>query len=66
MWYGVVGSVEGERTVVEMVSGDFSGGMYTIFGLIPFATYSIQVAAETSAGPGPYSDAVINRTRQSK
>ena len=64
--YGEVGSAEGERTVVEMVSGDFSGGMYKILGLIPFATYSIQVAAETSAGIGPYTDALINRTRQSK
>ena len=64
--YGEVGSAEGERTVVEMVSGDFSVGMYTISGLIPSTTYSFQVAAETSAGPGPYSDTVINRTCQSK
>ena len=28
----------------------------TISGLMPSTTYSIQVAAETSAGTGPYSD----------
>ena len=39
------------------VSGDFSGGMYVISGLMPSTTYSIQVAAETSAGIGPYSAA---------
>ena len=37
------------------VSGDSSGGMYVISGLMPSTTYSIQVAAETSAGTGPYS-----------
>ena len=39
------------------VSGDFNGGMYVISGLMPSTTYSIQVAAETSAGIGPYSAA---------
>ena len=38
------------------VSGDSSGGMYVISGLMPSNTYFIQVAAETSAGTGPYSD----------
>ena len=37
------------------VSGDSSGGMYVISGLMPSTNYSIQVAAETSAGTGPYS-----------
>ena len=37
------------------VSGDSSGGMYVISGLMPSTTYSIQVAAQTSAGPGTYS-----------
>ena len=64
--YSVQYGEVGERAVDEIVSGDFSGGMYTISGLTPFATYSFQVAAETSVGPGPYSDIVINRTRQSK
>ena len=40
------------------VSGDSSGGMTTITGLSPSTTYSIQVAAETSAGTGVYSSAV--------
>ena len=44
------------------VSGDFSGGMYVISGLIPSTTYSIQVAAETSAGTGPYSAAINQLT----
>ena len=37
------------------VSGDSSGGMYVISGLMPSTNYSIQVAAETSFGTGPYS-----------
>ena len=32
----------------------------TISGLMLSTTYSIQVAAETNAGPGPYSDAVMH------
>ena len=44
------------------VSGDSSGGMYVISGLMPSTNYSIQVAAETSAGTGPYSTAVLQRT----
>ena len=38
----------------------------TISGLMSSTTYSIQVAAETSAGTGPYSDAIIIDTPQSK
>ena len=44
------------------VSGDSSGGMYVISGLMPSTTYSIQVAAETSAGTGPYSVAINHLT----
>ena len=40
------------------ISGNSSGGMTTITGLTPSTTYSIQVAAETSAGTGVYSSAV--------
>ena len=40
------------------VSGDSSGGMYVISGLMPSTNYSIQVAAETSTGTGPYSAAI--------
>ena len=50
----------GSETV--SVSGDSSGGMYVISGLMPSTTYSIQVAAETSAGTGPYSDLRIVNT----
>ena len=46
----------GSETV--SVSGDSSGGMYVISGLMPSTTYSIQVAAETSTGTGPYSAAI--------
>ena len=44
------------------VSGDSSGGMYVISGLMPSTTYSIQVAAETSPGIGPYSTAIDQKT----
>ena len=44
------------------VSGDSNGGMTTITGLSPSTTYSIQVAAETSAGTGVYSSAVDQST----
>ena len=44
------------------VSVDSSGGMTTITGLSPSTTYSIQVAAETSAGTGVYSLAVDQLT----
>ncbi|XP_038068801.1 angiopoietin-1 receptor-like [Patiria miniata] len=37
-----------------------------IDGLIPFTNYSFQVAANTSAGAGPYSDVVIQRTDEAK
>ena len=60
--YGEVGSAEGERTVHEMVSGDFSGGMYTISGLSAATPYTVEVAAETSAGTGPYSDLQVALT----
>ena len=66
MQYEEVGSAEGERTVDEMVSGDFSGGMYTISGLSTATPYTVEVAAETSAGPGPYSEPVNIETPDSK
>ena len=44
------------------VSGDSSGGMYVISGLMPSTAYSIQVAAETSVGTGPYSTAIYELT----
>ena len=51
----------GSETVY--VSGDSSGGMTTITDLTPSTTYSIQVAAETSAGTGVYSSAVDQMTK---
>ena len=53
----------GSETV--SVSGDSSGGMYVISGLMPSTTYSIQVAAVTCAGTGPYSAAMIFETPDS-
>ena len=50
----------GSETV--SVSGDSSGGMYVISGLMPSTTYSIEVAAETSVGTGPYSTAINQLT----
>ena len=50
----------GSKTV--SVSGDSSGGMYVISGLMPSTTYSIQVAAETSAGTGPYTSPLTIET----
>ena len=44
------------------ISGDSSGGMYVISGLMPSTTYSIQVAAETSAGTGPFSTVIYQLT----
>ena len=54
----------GSETV--SVSGDSSGGMYVISGLMPSTTYSIEVAAETSVGTGPYSAAIINQLTDGK
>ena len=66
MRYGEVESAEEERTVDEMVSGDFSGGMYTISGLSAATLYTVEVAAETSAGTGPYSQPVNIETPDSE
>ena len=38
----------------NIITGDSSGGTYVISGLEPSTTYSIQVAALTSTGVGPY------------
>ena len=60
--HGEVETSESERTVVEMVSGDSSGGMTTISGLTKETVYTVEVAAETSAGTGVYSELVIFQT----
>ena len=62
MQYGEVGS---GSTQTMPVSGG-SATEATISSLMPSTTYSIQVAAVNSAGPGSYSDPMINETRQSK
>ena len=59
--YGVQGSAEGDRTVM-MASGDSSGGMYEISGLIPATNYTIEVAAVNSAGTGNYSSSITVQT----
>ena len=61
--YGEVGS---GSTQTMPVSGG-SATEATISGLMSSTNYSVQVAAETSAGPGTYSvPAIINETRRSK
>ena len=50
----------GSETV--SVSGNSSGGMYVISGLMPSTNYTMQVAAETNAGTGPYSEPVNQLT----
>ena len=61
------GEVEtSERTVVEMVSGDSSGGMTTISGLTKETVYTVEVAVETSAGTGVYSHPLIFQTPDSE
>ena len=52
----------GGSTQTMSVSGDSSGGMVTISGLSPATMYTVEVAAETSAGPGVYSSPVPTLT----
>ena len=64
MRYGELGSSE---LSVAMVSGDSSGGMITISdGLVIKTKYTVEVAAETSAGTGVYSDPLIFETPDSE
>ena len=58
--YGVYGSAERDRTA--MVPGGSSAGLYEISGLLSSTTYSIAVAALTSAGTGVYSDSITEKT----
>ena len=61
--YGELGSSEPTE---EEVSGDSSGGMITISdGLAIKTKYTVEVAAETSAGTGVYSDPLIFETPDS-
>ena len=57
--------VSGEMERVEDVVGD-NVNEVTISDLTPSTTYSIQVAALTSEGTGPYSDLIIIDTPDSE
>ena len=63
--YGEEGISEGDRRV-QMASGDSSGGITTIFGLTKETVYTVEVAAETSAGTGAYSELKETETPGSK
>ena len=54
----------GNKQTLSVSGGDVTKA--TISGLNFSTTYSIQVAAVTSAGTGPYSDAITNETYQSE
>ena len=63
------GVITGYRVQYEVVdSGNVqnmtvdSGDNVTISSLVPSTSYSIQVAAETSEGIGPYTDSLTART----
>ena len=53
--YGEEGSGEADWRF-QMASGDSSGGMTTVSLLTKETVYSVEVAAETSAGTGVYSE----------
>ena len=62
--YGEEGSSESSE---KKVSGDSSGGMITISdGLVIKTKYTVEVAAETSAGTGVYSDPLTFETPDSE
>ena len=58
--YGEMGT--SERTDTTMVSGDSSGGKTTISGLTKETVYTVEVAAENSAGTGVYSHPLVFQT----
>ena len=68
------GDITGYRVSVNETSGedgrvvDVEGDVreVTVSDLTPVTTYSIQVRAVNSAGPGPYSDPVIQTTPYSE
>ena len=63
MRYGELGDSE----LSEEVSEDSSGGIITISdGLIIKTKYTVEVAAETSAGTGVYSDPLAFETPDSE
>ena len=65
MRYGELGS--SELSDEKGISGDSSGGMITISdGLAIQTKYTVEVAAETSAGTGVYSDPLTFETPDSE
>ena len=60
--YGEVETSEGERSV-QMTSGDT---MTTVSGLTKETVYTVEVAAETSAGTGVYSEPLTIETPDSE
>ena len=61
--YGVLGTSEGERRVIEMASED---SMTTISGLNKETVYTVKVAAETRGGTGVYSEPLTIETPDSE
>ena len=59
--YGEEGSSE-----IQMVSGDSSGGVITVSGLIKETIYTVQVGTVTSSGTGVYSQLQTIKTPDSE
>ena len=57
-----IGGSGWEDWEIEVVWGDSSGGMTTILGLDKETVYTVEVAAENSAGTGVYSNPQIFHT----
>ena len=58
-------SSDGTDEVVASGRG-LEGGNITLRGLGPFTNYSIQVAADSDLGRGPFSDAIIVMTAKAR
>ena len=58
-------SIDGTNEVTA--SGDgVTGGSVTLTGLFPLTNYSIQVAADSDLGHGPFSEAIIFMTAEAR
>ena len=58
--------IGGGGSYIQMVSGNFTGGMTIISGLARETVYTVEVAAVTSAGTGVYSRPLTFGTTHSK
>ena len=56
--YEILYEEEGSGNAISIVSIVATNNEVTLSNLMPSTTYSIQVAAATSAGIGPYSDSI--------